>query len=291
MSDDLIEPGPEERVCPRCGSPAAGHAFCGGCGFDLRSQGELPTHAEWVKGSEGKSGDGPGAARPAVPPATSAEVSEAVEQAPQERMPPEATPEEVPRTREASQPPAPPPPPARPAQNRSMPEKWLRRKVRDKQVTLICPSCHKHNRFPLAAFKGQTGEEAARLTKTEAVLSPGNDTTLRWLLAIAVFFIVHRAVAGPGAPINEGFLIPTFAAALTFFGIAPLLGAGLRALFGRRLPVHSFNCPKCEAENLVASNGEVVMVPDYKPFKCSDCGGSFASKDALAQHRAAKHSM
>ena len=116
MSDDLIEPGPEERVCPRCGSPAAGHAFCGGCGFDLRSQGELPTHAEWVKGSEGKSGDGPGAARPAVPPATSAEVSEAVEQAPQERMPPEATPEEVPRTREASQPPAPTPPAAAPTQ-------------------------------------------------------------------------------------------------------------------------------------------------------------------------------
>jgi hypothetical protein len=39
----------EERVCPRCGSPADDNAYCPECGFDLRSQGELPTRSQWVQ--------------------------------------------------------------------------------------------------------------------------------------------------------------------------------------------------------------------------------------------------
>lgn len=39
----------DERVCPRCGSPAEGHTFCAECGFDLASQAELPTRAAWVQ--------------------------------------------------------------------------------------------------------------------------------------------------------------------------------------------------------------------------------------------------
>ncbi len=42
---------PDERVCPRCGSPAGEHPFCVECGLDLRSRGELPTRADWAAGT------------------------------------------------------------------------------------------------------------------------------------------------------------------------------------------------------------------------------------------------
>ena len=38
-----------ERVCPRCGHEADGHAFCPECGLDLKAQGALPTRAEWIR--------------------------------------------------------------------------------------------------------------------------------------------------------------------------------------------------------------------------------------------------
>lgn len=49
----MAEPG--EQVCPRCGSPAAGHPFCTECGCELRSEKKLPTRAEWVDGLKGGS--------------------------------------------------------------------------------------------------------------------------------------------------------------------------------------------------------------------------------------------
>lgn len=39
----------DERVCPRCGTPADHNAYCSECGFDLSAQEELPTHRQWIE--------------------------------------------------------------------------------------------------------------------------------------------------------------------------------------------------------------------------------------------------
>jgi hypothetical protein len=38
---------PSTRVCPRCGSAAEQHEYCGTCGLNLFEQPELPTDADW----------------------------------------------------------------------------------------------------------------------------------------------------------------------------------------------------------------------------------------------------
>jgi ribosomal protein L37E len=57
----------EVRVCPRCGSPADHNAYCSECGFDLRSQGELPTRSQWAQERE-KPSEGTTPPAPAPPP-------------------------------------------------------------------------------------------------------------------------------------------------------------------------------------------------------------------------------
>jgi hypothetical protein len=60
-----------ERVCPSCGSSAAGSSYCENCGCHLAEQSELPTRAAWTVAkshpqNDAESGEGSGPAEPAV---------------------------------------------------------------------------------------------------------------------------------------------------------------------------------------------------------------------------------
>jgi hypothetical protein len=44
----------ESRVCPDCGSPAGGHAFCESCGLNLSRVQRFPTRTEWQRATEAR---------------------------------------------------------------------------------------------------------------------------------------------------------------------------------------------------------------------------------------------
>jgi len=138
---------------------------------------------------------------------------------------------------------------------------WQIQAINEGKISLDCPSCENHYEYSSTQFDENADEQINGLTKTEGAIIPqGDSKMLAITLALLAYYFSHRMINGPGAPLNQGILLPVFIAVLAHT-LTKVVVAGLWNLFGKKLPIYEFQCSQCQAKSLIASNGIQVAFP------------------------------
>ena len=139
--------------------------------------------------------------------------------------------------------------------------RWQIKAVTEGKISLDCPSCGNHYEYSSTQFDENVDKQIDELLQTEGAVFPQGDSgLLAIVLALSAYYFSHRMMYGPDVPLNDGIMLPVFIAVLTYY-LTKVVVAGLWNLFGKKLPIYEFQCPKCQAKSFVASNGIRVAFP------------------------------
>ena len=146
----------------------------------------------------------------------------------------------------------------------NIPQKWNIEQVKDNEVVFDCPECKEHYEFDAEIFTDSPTEQIGGLTKTDQFVSRNvGQQFLALLVALIVYYYSHRWINGPDVPLNQGIFIPIFIAVVAHTISKPLFSAGLFS--GKGIPIYIYQCPQCQSEIFISSNGKKLALPSSPP--------------------------